>query len=319
LFIEKIRPDFFMNSALIIRGGAIGDFVLTLPSAHGFREAFPKVRLEMMGYMHIAELARQRFYVEAIRSMDHRSVAGFFATRGELDPDLSNYFASFDLIVTYLYDPDTVFFDNLKRSGAKKVVVADSRPTGLMHASDYLAQWLSEFGIPFKKGTPILYPSEKDRQEADRILPANSKSIVALHPGSGSPSKNWPVRRFLELASWLKLQGIGVLVLDGPADSEVSAAFWKDPSSRSCIRCHGMALPTVAAVLQKCTAFVGHDSGISHVCAAVGTPTIVIFGPTNPKVWAPRGKSVIVLSKGSGTSSVTLEDVKKELEILLKG
>ncbi len=303
-----------LSSILIIRGGALGDFILTLPALHAVRTHQPKVRLEIMGYPHIAELARERFYTKTIRPIDHRSVAGFFTKGGDLDEKLCRYFKSFDTIVSYLYDPDQIFFENLKRAGSKRMITAESRPKGMIHASKHLAQWLPELGIPLHIEPPKLYPTTKDREEASHLFPQSSKSTVALHLGSGSRLKNWPMGRFLELTAWLKEKNFNVMIVTGPADSDVKSQFWKDPASMDCIRCHNIALPVLAAALQKCIALVGHDSGISHLSAAVGTPTIAIFGPTNPKFWEPQGKSVTVLRRGTAVAAVTLQEVQKALE-----
>jgi heptosyltransferase-2 len=90
---------------LVIRGGAIGDFVLTLPAVQLLRDAFPNARLEILGYRHIAALAEKRFYAEATRSIEYSALAGFFAKGGQLDAELARYFESFDLVVSYLFDP----------------------------------------------------------------------------------------------------------------------------------------------------------------------------------------------------------------------
>jgi len=102
---------------LVIRGGAIGDFVLTLPAIRALREAYPSARLELVAYKHIAALAENE-YADAVRSIEYGPLAGFFARNGELDDELSAYLGSFDLIVTYLFDPDQIFETNLRRTGA---------------------------------------------------------------------------------------------------------------------------------------------------------------------------------------------------------
>ena len=68
-----------MNRILVIRGGAIGDFVLTLPAIKLLRDRFPKAHLEILGYKHIAALAEKRFYADAVRSIESASLARFFA------------------------------------------------------------------------------------------------------------------------------------------------------------------------------------------------------------------------------------------------
>jgi hypothetical protein len=102
---------------LVIRGGAIGDFILTLPAIRLLRENFPEARLEILGYEHIVALANGRFYAEATRSIEYGALAGFFIPGSELAPDLQEYFASFQQIISYLFDPDGHFVANLRRAG----------------------------------------------------------------------------------------------------------------------------------------------------------------------------------------------------------
>ena len=99
---------------LVIRGGALGDFVLTLPALRVLREAFPEAWIEVLGYEHIAALADGRYYANRVRSMDYGPLAGFFARNGTLDSELSAYFAGFQQVVSYLFDPDGIFEGNLR-------------------------------------------------------------------------------------------------------------------------------------------------------------------------------------------------------------
>ena len=94
---------------LVIRGGAIGDFILTLPAIRLLRENFPQAHLEIVGYQHIVALAEGRFYADATRSIEYGPMAGFFSPKAELSPELSEYFAGFQQIVSYLFDPDGFF------------------------------------------------------------------------------------------------------------------------------------------------------------------------------------------------------------------
>src|SRR6266404_5110015 len=94
-----------LNRILVIRGGAIGDFILTLPAIKLLRDGFPDAHLEILGYKHIAALAERRFYADAVRSIESASLAKFFAKNSELPVDLVEYFGSFDLVLSYLYDP----------------------------------------------------------------------------------------------------------------------------------------------------------------------------------------------------------------------
>ncbi len=108
-----------MKRILVIRGGAIGDFILTLPTLKALRDACPHAYMEILGYKHIAVLAEKRFYAQAVRSIEYGPLSSFFARNSELPAELANYFASFDLIISYLYDPDRIFENNVRRCGVE--------------------------------------------------------------------------------------------------------------------------------------------------------------------------------------------------------
>ena len=82
----------------MIRGGAIGDFILTLPAIKALRDAYPNAHIEILGYKHIAALAENRFYAQGVRSIESAQLSRFFARDCDLPPDLANYFAGFDLV-----------------------------------------------------------------------------------------------------------------------------------------------------------------------------------------------------------------------------
>src|SRR5919198_701104 len=111
-----------MNRILVIRGGAIGDFILTLPALKALRDARPQTHIEILGYKHIAVLAENRFYAQAVRSIEYGPLSRFFALKSELPAEMANYFASFDAIVSYLYDPDRIFETNLRRCGVQNLI-----------------------------------------------------------------------------------------------------------------------------------------------------------------------------------------------------
>src|ERR1700758_2027861 len=125
---------------LVIRGGAIGDFILTLPALNALRTEHPCSCIEILGYRHIAALAQNRFYAQAIRSIEYGALSSFFAKDSELPLELARYFASFDVIISYLYDPDGIFEGNLRRCGAGKIVCGPARLDGSQHATRQLAQ-----------------------------------------------------------------------------------------------------------------------------------------------------------------------------------
>src|SRR6516162_10270425 len=107
--------NLFHGKILVIRGGAIGDFILTLPAIAALRKQFPEACLEVLGYAHIAQLAVAGGLVDRVQSIEAGALAGFFARNGTLSANLVDYFSDFDLILSYLYDPDQIFAENIAR------------------------------------------------------------------------------------------------------------------------------------------------------------------------------------------------------------
>src|SRR3954452_12298760 len=137
-------PTDRIKRILVMRGGAIGDFILTLPALKALREAFPSAHLDILGYKHIAALAENRFYADAVRSIEYGPLSGFFAKGAQLNPELRDYFGSFDLVLSYLYDPDEIFETNLRSSGVKRIVRGPAKVDPGSHAAIQLARPLEE-------------------------------------------------------------------------------------------------------------------------------------------------------------------------------
>jgi len=304
-----------MNRILIIRGGAIGDFVLTLPAIKLPRDRFPGAHIEILGHIHITALAHKRFYADATRSIESRPLASFFVKGSALPEELIDYFRSFDLIVSYLFDPDGIFETNLNRCQIKAFVAGPARLSGSEHAALQLARPLEKMGFHLDHHAATIYPAEEDREFARNFLSGATKSVVALHPGSGSEAKNWPIENWQELGEHLFSLGHTVLVVAGEADEDrarLLESVWKGKPVRFAKH---LALPRLAGLFENAL-FLGHDSGISHIAAAVGARCILLFGPTDPAIWAPANKGVTVLQAPEGNLPLlTVDHVISALQL----
>jgi len=296
---------------LVIRGGAIGDFILTLPAIRLLREAFPGAHLEILGYRHIVAVAEGRFYADASRSIEYSAMAGFFIPRSELAPDLVEYFASFQQVISYLFDPDGFFEANLRRAGVKNFLPAYTKIDDSEHAAKQLARPLQSLALFLDDAAATLHPTEPDRAAAATFLHGIGSRPVAIHPGSGSPRKNWPLHRWRDLGLRLLDAGHTLLLIGGEADQPQLAdlrAAWAGRAFREAI---DLPLPLLAAVLERCRLFLGHDSGISHLAAAAGCRCVLLFGPTDPVVWAPANRHVTLLEARAGDfAQISVEAVE---------
>ena len=277
--------------ALVIRGGALGDFILTLPVLNALREAAPDSRLEVLAYPGIAALAETSGLIDAFRSIEYGPLAGFFTRGSVLDPGLRGYFASFDLILSYLYDPDGIFAENLQNAGASRVVTGPHRPGESSHAIDQLAAPLTALGLPLAGRATRL-----------ALEPAVHEALtVALHPGSGSAAKNWPVEKWRQLAGQLLAANpeMELAIIGGEADAAAVRALRGLAASRI-VLWENLPLPELARRLAGARLYLGHDTGISHLAAAAGVPSLLLFGPSDPGVWAPPHEHVRVLRAPEG-------------------
>jgi heptosyltransferase-3 len=299
---------------LVIRGGAIGDFILTLPVLAALRRQFPRARLEVLGYPHIAQLALAGGLAQRVQSIEARSLAGFFARRGELAEDLVDYFSEFDLIVSYLYDPDGIFKTNVGLCTRAQFIAGPHRPTeGLeIHASEVFLKPLETLAIFEPDATPRL-----------EITKAFETTIgtgrwLAVHPGSGSDAKNWPEAKWRELLQHvLQSTTLHLLLVGGEAErgrlERLESAL---PGTRLKLM-QNTPLPELAQWLASCVGFIGHDSGISHLAAAVGLRLLVLWGDTPEAVWRPRGRELTILRNSNGLGGLSVAVVVNHLEQLL--
>lgn len=305
-----------MNRILVIRGGAIGDFVLTLPAIKLLRDNFPQVHLEILGYRHIVSLAENRFYADAVRSIEYGALAGFFARGGTLTPELIAYFRGFDLVVSYLFDPDQIFEQNLRRCGLENFLACSPKFGPHEHAAKQLARPLQELALLLDDPAARLFPSAEDRKFADAFLPGVSRPMIAIHPGSGSDTKNWPAEKWLQLVERLLESDDAphLLIVGGEADAgRVAKLRSALPVSRVCFA-ENLPLPQLAALFEKCSLFLGQDSGISHIAAAVDASCILLFGPTNPAIWAPMNAGVrVIRAKGNVIADLPVEEVMQAI------
>lgn len=306
-----------MKRILVIRGGAIGDFILTLPGLKALRESYPKAHIEILGYAHIAALAEKRFYADAVRSIEYGPLSRFFARGAELPDDLAIYFADFDLIISYLFDPDRIFQTNLERAGADTIIVGPSKLSAESHASVQLARPMTEdLGLEISESGAQFFAASEDRKEAEAFLEGLAQPVLALHTGSGSGKKNWPVQNWLQLAESLLADDSftgSLLIVSGEADEEQAKAFDSLKGNSRVRFAHHLPLPPLAAILAE-TIFLGHDSGVSHLAAAAGANSILLFGPTDPAIWAPMNQNVeVIRSPDSDLKNLSLDRVLSAL------
>jgi ADP-heptose:LPS heptosyltransferase len=292
-----------MRRILILRGGALGDFIVTLPALAALRSAFPAARIELAGNAPAAALAVTRGLLDDAHSQHESRWAALYAS-APLPPDFAAWLASFDLILNFWPDPDGDLARRFPLQTSQRFLTAPALPTVAPAAAHFCAP-LRALGITT---TDYFYPL--DASEVGRVIPSPPPSSLALHPGSGSPQKNWPLPRWLELAAWLRsTHSADLFIITGEAEP---------PAARAALAsfgpvAHALPLEDLIAHLASCRLLIGHDTGISHLAAACGVPCLLLFGPTDPALWAPPAPHVQVLRHAPTLDTLSLSAVQTAL------
>ncbi len=304
---------------LVLRGGAIGDFIVTLPALRAIRNQWPEAYIECIGYPHIARLGLEGGLVNHVDSLDRARIVAFFSHPPAFSADQVEFIQSFDVIFSWLHDPNGLVRENLELAGAKQVIYGSPLIPAGRHAVDHLVEPLESLAMYAQSESPRLILSDDTRKAGQEWIAQRGLSdqrCVFIHPGSGSPRKNWPIDRFLALENDLResFRAIGLYVL-GEADEEVRPMVEQMVPENRVVR--DLSLSQLAGVLAQGHGYVGNDSGITHLAAAVGLPVVALFGPSNPASWGPRGDAVRILQHPSGClesiSVVSVQDCLRDL------
>jgi ADP-heptose:LPS heptosyltransferase len=249
---------------LAIRPGAIGDLVVSLPALESLRSSYFEV------WCAGANVPLVRF-ADRVRSI--ASTGLDWLGVGDVPPRLIEELRSFDEILSWYGANRPEFRELVAQMGLPFRFFQALPPDGTgCHAADFYLGQVREITLAeASDGIP--------RIRCEGVGPRERLAI--LHPFSGSPRKNWPLERFRRLASGLE-RVMRVEWCRGIEDPELEGAVVIEDLYQ--LACH----------LAEASLYVGNDSGITHLAAAVGTPVLALFGPTDPAVWAPRGEHVRV-------------------------
>ena len=298
---------------LLIHPGALGDIILSLPAIELLRKRLPSASVTMAGNVdHLAPIitgyAERTFSISALPL--HRLYA-----RGPLPPEDARFWNSFGRIVSWTGAENPEFARKLQEIHPDARVAAwRPKPGEPRHVSQLFALSLGLETSAEKKLEPayIQLDSAASREGLQWLIQRgwNQKDpLIALHPGAGSREKRWPLSRFISLAQKLVLQQKRkLLIVEGPAEPGLASQIGQKLPAGEFIPAESVHLSVLAAVIDRCSGFVGNDSGIAHLAAALKVPCVVLFGPTLPQHWAPLGEKVVILKDSSGCGGCASED-----------
>jgi heptosyltransferase III len=212
---------------------------------------------------------------------------------------------NFDLVLSYWPDPDGTLRAKFPLRREQRFLAAAAQPAIAPAAAHYCAS-LRELGL---EAGELVYRLMPLRNEADDELPR-----VAIHPGSGSPKKNWPATHWRRLVEGSLGRATFIL-----GEAELERAHELLPPRAPWVSLVRPGLEELVTYFSRCELFLGHDSGVSHLAAACGTPSVLLFGPTDPAMWAPPAPHVRTLRSEPGLAGISVEDVERAAAEALAG
>ena len=298
-----------VKSVLVCRGGALGDFVVTLPVLAELRRRWPAARLDLLAYPRHAVLAQAGGLADGVRSLDEAGLAAWFdSSDRDLPAAEARYVAGYDRVYCLLHDPEGVVRGKLARVVGRGLACLTPLVTDTHAVDHFLKIVRDEAGAPMPGGAPHLCLPTEFIAAARRRWRSRGGPVI-LHPGSGSAAKNWPLERYLELARRLAAgTEFNPVFLLGEAEASMGSRLGVEFPVLA-----GLSVLEAAAVLATCELTVANDSGIAHLAAAGGARVVALFGPTDPFLWGPRGPRASVVRAvpptAAGLASLTVERV----------
>jgi heptosyltransferase III len=285
---------------LVYHAGALGDFITILPSLVAYRKLHSEHNLMFLGRKAHGDLGIAAGYFSEAFDIDSARFVSLFSNQAS--PATKDFFSSFREAIVFAAN-DSPIIHNLSSAGISAIHLQPPFPSDRIHVIDY---HLSLF--------PKVFLTDGEKQPSINInlwSTIKKKNMVVIHPGSGSKKKNWPLEQFIELANRLKKVHCDIVWILGPAESTINLS-----STDSVIR--EPSLIDLCQILQSAWLFIGNDSGVAHLAAACGCASAVLFGPSDPAVWAPRGKSITIV-KAKKSEDILPDNVMKAINSIDSG
>ena len=270
---------------LLIHHGALGDFVLGFPALHLLRRQYRSI--DAVCQNKLGKLAVYLNIIDDHFPLESAMTASLFSDR--MHPHLKRILESYGDVVLFSFSEPLEALIRRQTTPAVYRVAPRPEPEETVHVAAHLLQGLKRAGLITDATPPersLASPAGQKRQDS-----GYDPSHLILHPGSGSPRKNWPLAQYIRLADMLGKKGKRATFFCGPAERDMVSA----------VRASGHAvhasddLVELADRMITAGGFIGNDSGLCHLSAFLGVSTIAVFGPSDPQRWRPIGLSASVV------------------------
>ncbi len=292
---------------LVFRGGALGDILLTLPVLRTLRDKDTSAFVELVAPFPAALLA-QYGGAHSVWDLSSTEFLSLFAEYASLDGALRERLQKVDCVISYLSDPKQTLRAKIESCGCRFISGPFRLDEQRLPAPVQLAQPLGELGLVVVDPAPRLF--------LKRQFLSGTRAF--FHVGSGSSAKNWPAPCWSTLAAKLEQQFDELLLVSGEADEVSTAEFLRTYRGSKLKVRSNLSILDLAQELATADLFIGHDTGVTHLAAALSVPTISLFGPTDSMIWCPLGENVTMVASEDGLmASIAVERVWDAVERVL--
>lgn len=274
---------------LIINFSAIGDIICSLGLVRSLRKSLPKAEISFLVALGFEEILHgcpwlDRTIVYLRERNLGKGLSGipiFFNLVTELRRE------HFDLILDLKENPRSKLISFL--SGAPSVLQSAQRSRKSEPPELYYEKMLEKADFPNTDCSLAYWETEEAANFRARFLKDNWISdndlVIGLNPGVNWPTRNWPVENWVALGNAIVNQlGAEIILFGGPLDVEKATRIAEEMKIKPAVSTGKTTLQDAAALIRRCAYFITNDSGLMHFAQAVGTPYLVLFGPTSPKL-----------------------------------
>lgn len=287
----------------VIHPGSLGDVLLALEGIRSLKRHFPHHRLLWIGQAETGKFLMDCGEVDDVFSIDGQFFQQLFLSPGQWSERTKQIMSRCTHCVCWLHDHNGRLEENLTSFGVKDVLIESPKSFKLssLHAEDRFLEILEPWGIrkiPCKEKLNISVDFQKSRQYGhdEAINISHHAQLIVIHPGSGSVHKCVDSSLLGRIArNLLEKPHTVFVILEGPTDEPYVQNLIHTIRPEHYHLFKDRSLSSVALLLRRATLYIGHDSGMTHLAAALGVPSIALFGPTDPAQWAPRRDNVSVI------------------------
>ncbi len=340
--VDRLRPLQKDDRVLLIRLGAVGDVLRTLPALHLIRTSFPTIHIAWMVEDLSRDLLRDHPEIDEVlrfprRELRRNSLRPLPLARRlrEITRELRG--RGFTVALDFQGSLKSALLGLL--SGAPRRIgfaPGHAREMSFLFTSEWvrpphgalnriernllLADAIGARGDTIEAVLPELPDEGRAAEDLIRDLNPRGLPLVVISPGTSQRQrrKRWPAERFAGLAESLaSIAGVRPVLAWGPGEEELARSI-VSRAGGGVVPLPATGLRLLAAVLRRSALFIGADTGPMHLAWAVGCPVLALFGPTDPRLNAPPGEGHIVLRPGRDTAAITTEEALRAARRLLE-